>query len=92
MYFQGTVPALYLYSGELFPTVGRNVGVGGVTTFARIASMIAPLLVHLDVYIPGLPLLLVILISAGQVLLVFPLPETKNKPLPDSLEEAEQFR
>ncbi|XP_013138269.1 PREDICTED: organic cation transporter protein-like isoform X1 [Papilio polytes] len=88
----GTVPALYLYSGELFPTVGRNVGVGGVTTFARIASMIAPLLVHLDVYIPGLPLLLVILISAGQVLLVFPLPETKNKPLPDSLEEAEQFR
>ncbi|XP_068617437.1 organic cation transporter protein-like [Battus philenor] len=87
----GTIPALYLFSGELFPTVGRNVGVGGVTTFARAASMVAPFIIHLDILIPNLAVLLVIFVSAAQIFLVLPLPETKNHPLPDTLEEAENF-
>lgn len=33
---------VYLYSGELFPTVVRNVGVGSASMNARIGSMIAP--------------------------------------------------
>lgn len=89
--FQGTIPALYLLSGELFPTVGRNIGVGGVTTFARVASIIAPIFVNLDVFMSGLPILLLIIISLAQILILLPLPETLNHPIPDTLEEAENF-
>ncbi|XP_045450003.1 organic cation transporter protein-like [Melitaea cinxia] len=87
----GTVPALYLYTGELFPTVGRNAGVAGVTTFARIASMVAPAVVSLDDIRPDLPLYLLAIVSFAQLILIIPLPETKDRPLPDTLEQAEQF-
>ncbi|CAK1555155.1 unnamed protein product [Leptosia nina] len=87
----GAVPALYLYSGELFPTLGRNVGVGGVTTFARIASMVAPGIVTLDEVMADLPLILLAIVSFCQLALLVPLPETKGLPLPDTLEDAERF-
>ncbi|XP_013192365.2 organic cation transporter protein [Amyelois transitella] len=87
----GMVPALYLYTGELFPTVGRNAGVGGVTIFARIAAMISPAVVGLDELVPDLPLIIVAITSIAQIFLIIPLPETKGYPLPDTLEQAEQF-
>lgn len=40
-------PTAYLYSGELFPTVVRNVGVGSGSMCARIGSMIAPFIASL---------------------------------------------
>ncbi|KAL4716199.1 hypothetical protein ACJJTC_013976 [Scirpophaga incertulas] len=87
----GSVPALFLYSGELFPTLGRNAGVGGVTTFARIAAiMIAPAFVSLNSIIPDLPLMLLTIITFAQLILILPLPETKDYPLPDTIEEAEK--
>ncbi|CAK1585512.1 unnamed protein product [Parnassius mnemosyne] len=87
----GSVSALYLFSGELFPTVGRNVGISGVTMFARVASMVAPAVVSMDYKMPGLTILLLIVTSFIQVLILLPLPETKGHPLPDTLEEAEIF-
>ncbi|XP_030027849.2 organic cation transporter protein [Manduca sexta] len=88
----GSIPALYLFSGELFPTLGRNVGISGVTTFARIASMIAPAVVSLDnVIITDFPLILLAFTSFAQILLLLPLPETKDMPIPDTLEQAELF-
>ncbi|KAM3964985.1 organic cation transporter protein-like [Aphomia sociella] len=87
----GIVPALYLFSGELFPTLGRNAGVGGVTTFARIAAMVAPAVVSLDEIQQDLPLILLTITSFAQMILIVPLPETKGLPLPDTLEQAEQF-
>ncbi|KAJ8716716.1 hypothetical protein PYW07_003343 [Mythimna separata] len=87
----GTIPALYLFSGELFPTLGRNVGVSGVTTFARIASMVAPIVVSLDSLVVNLPIVLLAVISIAQIFMILPLPETKDSPLPETLEEAERF-
>lgn len=89
--FQAFVPTLYLYSGELYPTLGRNVGVGGVTTFARFGSMIAPAIVSLDSVLNDLPLILLAVTSFAQMLLLVPLPETKGTPLPDTLEQAENI-
>lgn len=35
-------PTVYLYGGELFPTVIRNIAIGTASMMARIGSMIAP--------------------------------------------------
>lgn len=35
-------PTVYIYGGEIFPTVIRNVGVGTASTCARLGSMLAP--------------------------------------------------
>lgn len=86
---QGSIPALYLLTGELFPTVGRNVGVSGVAMFARIGSMIAPAVFSLNVIFDDLPLILLAAMSIAQIFLLLPLPETKDSPLPDTLEQAE---
>ncbi|XP_028026616.1 organic cation transporter protein-like [Bombyx mandarina] len=87
----GSIPALYLFSGELFPTIGRNVGVSGVTTFARIASMIAPAVVSLESFAANLPVILLTIVSFIQMIVLLPLPETKDTPLPNTLRQAEQF-
>lgn len=42
-----TFPALYLYSGELLPTVVRNVGMGASSMCARVGSMAAPFVLAL---------------------------------------------
>lgn len=42
MYRCISFPTVYLYGGELFPTVIRNVAIGTASMIARIGSMIAP--------------------------------------------------
>ncbi|KAI5639473.1 sugar transporter domain-containing protein [Phthorimaea operculella] len=86
-----SVPTLYLYSGEIYPTLGRNKGLGGVTLFARVGSMMAPFIVTLESVKEDLPLIFLAITSFAQMLLLVPLPETKNQPLPDTIEEAENF-
>ncbi|KAJ2951208.1 hypothetical protein O0L34_g5601 [Tuta absoluta] len=86
-----SVPTLYLYSGELYPTLGRNKGVGGVTMFARIGSMMAPFIVMLESFKEDLPLIILAITSFAQILLLVPLPETKHQPLPNTIEDAENF-
>lgn len=80
---------VYLYAGELFPTVVRNSGVGLSSTVARIGSMLAPFvatLAHTSAWLPPLAFGIVPLIGAA---LCFLLPETCGKKLPDTLEEGE---
>lgn len=80
---------VYLYSGELFPTVVRNVGVGLGSVLARIGPMLAPFIIRLNVfayYLPPIFLGIVPMISALFLLL---LPETRGKPLPETIEEGE---
>lgn len=38
---------VYLFSGELFPTVVRNIGVGASSMCARLGSILAPFVVSL---------------------------------------------
>lgn len=84
-------PTVYLYAGEIFPTVVRNVGVGTASMIARVGSMIAPFVIALksvNVAYPPIALGVIPIIGA---LLVLLLPETKGAPLPATIEDGENF-
>ncbi|XP_023277376.1 solute carrier family 22 member 6 [Seriola lalandi dorsalis] len=80
----------YLYSGELYPTIIRQNGMGWVSMMARIGAMVAPMVLLTGDYIPWLPGL----IYGGAPILsgvaaVF-LPETLGSPLPDTIQDVEE--
>ncbi|XP_014895426.1 solute carrier family 22 member 6 [Poecilia latipinna] len=79
----------YLYSGELFPTIIRQSGMGWVSMMARVGSMVAPMVQLTGDQIPWLPGL----IYGGAPILsgfaaVF-LPETLGTHLPDTIQDVE---
>ncbi|KAK2882355.1 solute carrier family 22 member 6-A [Channa argus] len=81
---------VYLFTGELYPTIIRQTGMGFVSTMARVGSMAAPAVLILDEVFPALPSL----VYGGAAVLAgcfacF-LPETLNVALPDTIEEVEE--
>uniref|UniRef100_A0A3Q1IJG6 Solute carrier family 22 member 6 n=1 Tax=Anabas testudineus TaxID=64144 RepID=A0A3Q1IJG6_ANATE len=76
---------VYLFTGELYPTVIRQTGMGFVSTMARIGSMAAPAILILDEVLPALPSL----VYGGAAVLASCfacfLPETLNFALPDTI-------
>ncbi|XP_059207628.1 solute carrier family 22 member 6 isoform X2 [Centropristis striata] len=81
---------VYLYTGELYPTVIRQTGMGFVSTMARIGSMAAPAVLILDEVLPALPS--VVYGSAAVLAAGFAcfLPETLNIPLPETIDDVEE--
>lgn len=82
---------VYIYAGEIFPTVLRNIGLGSSSTFARIGSMIAPFIANLSsnkTWVPPCIFGSSMLIGA---VLCYMLPETLNCRLPESIEDVEKF-
>nr|XP_061801711.1 solute carrier family 22 member 6-like [Nerophis lumbriciformis] len=79
----------YLYSGELFPTIIRQNGMGMVSMMARVGAMVAPMVLLSGDYIPWLPGLIYggAPIISG-VAAIF-LPETLGSPLPDTIQDVE---
>ncbi|XP_034253726.1 organic cation transporter protein-like [Thrips palmi] len=86
-----TFPALYLFSGELLPTVVRNVGLGASSMCARVGSMAAPFVLALSAYGDYVPLVTLGGLPLVGAMLMLPLPETRDCVLPDSLEDGENF-
>uniref|UniRef100_A0A3Q0QYB4 Solute carrier family 22 member 6 n=1 Tax=Amphilophus citrinellus TaxID=61819 RepID=A0A3Q0QYB4_AMPCI len=79
----------YLYSGELYPTIIRQNGMGWVSVMARVGAMVAPMVLLTGEYIPWLPGLIYggvpILSGAAAIFL----PETLGIPLPDTIQDVE---
>ncbi|XP_048360416.1 solute carrier family 22 member 6-B-like [Sphaerodactylus townsendi] len=81
---------LYLYGGELFPTVIRQTGTSFITAMARLGGIVAPVVLTAGGYQPFLPLVIfgvtpiISGISAGF------LPEMFQVPLMDTIEQVEQ--
>ncbi|KAM3919832.1 solute carrier family 22 member 6-A-like [Leptodactylus fuscus] len=80
---------VFLYTTELYPTVIRQSGLGLGSTMARLGGIVAPLVKMLGEFYPFLPLLIYGGSPILSGLLVYFLPETVNKPLPDTIEEVE---
>ncbi|XP_044576836.1 organic cation transporter protein-like [Cotesia glomerata] len=86
-------PTIFLYTGELFPTVVRNIGFGVCSVASKLGSIVAPFLVD---YIDDLaywivPLVFGISPILGAILCYW-LPETMNCKLPETIEDGENFK
>lgn len=81
---------VYLYTGELYPTIIRQTGMGFTSTMARIGSMAAPAVLILDEVFPALPSI----VYGGSAVIagIFALflPETLNIPLPETVDDVEE--
>lgn len=84
-------PTVYIYSGELFPTVVRNIGVGTCSMSARIGSMVSPFIASLVSVEPWLPPVIFGIMPLIGAAMCYKLPETLDCKLPDTIEEAEEF-
>ncbi|XP_004596941.2 organic anion transporter 3 [Ochotona princeps] len=87
----GSFSCLFLYTGELFPTVIRQTGMGVSNLWARVGSMISPLVKITGEIQPFIPNLIYGSIALlGGCAAIF-LPETLNRPLPETLEDMENW-
>lgn len=86
-----TFPTIYIYAGELFPTLVRNVGCGTASVFARVGSMVAPFIAKSTLPAWTGPVIFGTAPLISGLLCLLILPETLNCKLPDTIEEAEEF-
>ncbi|XP_070807508.1 solute carrier family 22 member 6-A-like [Pituophis catenifer annectens] len=80
---------IYLYTGELYPTVLRQTGMGLSNTMARIGGIVAPAVKMTGEYIPFLPNLIYGAAPIISGIVAAFLPETRNIPLPETVEQVE---
>ena len=78
---------LYVYSAELIPTVIRNFAMGTCSMAARIGGILAPLVVSMAVIDQKLPMLLLGASGIFAGIIGLFLPETLNRPVPETLED-----
>ncbi|NWY67159.1 S22AD protein, partial [Erithacus rubecula] len=73
----------YVYTAELLPTTVRQTGMGLCSTMARVAGILAPLIIPLDQYHRAIPMAIFgsipVLVSLSCILL----PETRGVDLSD---------
>ncbi|XP_074023164.1 solute carrier family 22 member 6-A-like isoform X2 [Numenius arquata] len=80
---------VFLYTTELYPTPIRQTGLGFGSTMARVGGIVAPLVKMMDEYYPFLPPAVYGVAPVVAAVVAGFLPETLNKPLPDTIEEVE---
>ncbi|XP_020765342.2 organic anion transporter 3 [Odocoileus virginianus] len=87
----GSFSCLFLFTSELYPTVTRQTGMGISNMWARVGSMTAPLVKitgELKPFIPNVIFGSIALLGGSAALF---LPETLNRPLPETIEDVENW-
>ncbi|XP_014472192.1 PREDICTED: organic cation transporter protein [Dinoponera quadriceps] len=87
----GSFAVVYNYTAELFPTVVRNTALGIGSMCARLSGALTPMIFLLDSLDPKVPAVLFGLIALLAGFLALYLPETLNQPMPESIEDGENF-
>ncbi|XP_022095015.1 organic cation transporter protein-like [Acanthaster planci] len=82
---------IYIYSLEIFPTIIRSMGMGASSMVARVSGILCPFILLLGKYWQPLPLCV---FGGGSIvagILSLMLPETIGCPLPDTIQDGENF-
>lgn len=87
----GSFAIIYNYTAELFPTVVRNTALGIGSMCARLSGALTPLIMLLDSFNPKVPPIVFGFIAIVSGFLALYLPETVNQPMPETLEDGENF-
>ncbi|KAH9500270.1 hypothetical protein Btru_073589 [Bulinus truncatus] len=92
----GAYANIWLYSAELFPTVLRSSGLSSGSFFARIGGLVSPFIANIGSGSGGnfeklLPLFVFGTVSLMAGFSAYFLPETKNRRLPETIEDAVVF-
>ncbi|CAI5442413.1 unnamed protein product [Caenorhabditis angaria] len=89
---QGAFNILYIFTSELYPTVIRNTAVGVTSMVARFGSGLSSYIALLsNISLPIVPMIIFAIFSLFAGMLVFVLPETSEKPLPETIDDALTF-
>ncbi|KAM4846784.1 solute carrier family 22 member 6 isoform 1-T3 [Thomomys bottae] len=83
---------IFLYTGELYPTMIRQTGLGMGSTMARVGSIVSPLVSMTSELYPTLPLFIYGAIPVAASAVTALLPETLGEPLPDTIQDLENRR
>ncbi|XP_023932924.1 organic cation transporter protein-like [Lingula anatina] len=86
---------IFIWAAEMFPTAARNRCYGVVSTIGRLGAVVSPIIVN-EARFEGpignsIPLLIFGVLCVCTGLLAVLLPDTANKPLPETIEEAENL-
>ncbi|XP_066293984.1 organic cation transporter protein-like isoform X2 [Branchiostoma lanceolatum] len=83
--------SLMVYTPEVFPTVVRGTGLGLANMCSRFGSVLTPFVSLLGDAWPPLPMVTFGTLCFVAGLAIYTLPETLGVPLPDTLEDSENF-
>ncbi|KAJ8737920.1 hypothetical protein PYW08_000515 [Mythimna loreyi] len=79
------------WAAEVLPTPIRGSGTSIGHTCGNIGTVIAPFIAYLDIYKPWLPMVIVACIAASGALISLALPETAQRDIPQTFEDAEEL-
>ncbi|XP_017738129.1 PREDICTED: solute carrier family 22 member 6 isoform X1 [Rhinopithecus bieti] len=80
---------IFLYTGELYPTMIRQTGLGIGSTMARVGSIVSPLVSMTAELYPSVPLFIYGAVPVAASAVTVLLPETLGQPLPDTVQDLE---
>ncbi|XP_070313617.1 solute carrier family 22 member 6 isoform X3 [Odocoileus virginianus] len=83
---------VFLYTGEVYPTMIRQTGLGMGSTMARVGSIVSPLVSMTAELYPSVPLFIYGAVPVAASTAVALLPETLGQPLPDTVQDLENRR
>ncbi|XP_004383878.1 solute carrier family 22 member 6 isoform X2 [Trichechus manatus latirostris] len=83
---------IFLYTGELYPTMIRQMGMGMGSTMARVGSIVSPLVSMTAELYPSIPVFIYGAVPVAASAAVTLLPETLGQPLPDTVLDVENRR
>ncbi|KAJ8384789.1 hypothetical protein AAFF_G00198750 [Aldrovandia affinis] len=87
---EASFTTVVLYTTELYPTVVRQNGIGYTSFIARLGVSITPLVILLEDVWKLLPQIIFCTAAISSGLVACLLPETKNRRLPETIEDVEQ--
>ncbi|KAG9339815.1 hypothetical protein JZ751_022482 [Albula glossodonta] len=83
---------IFVFTGELYPTVLRNTAVGACSMVARLGGTITPFLIQLSKHDRNLPRTILGSLALLSAAIIVFLPETFGQPLPDTIDQMQKRR